>query len=379
MLKKNSDNPIIKFVSSSKLTVICLFILMILVIWGTLYQAEYGLYQAQQKFFHSWYFLILGFLPFPGTVIVMLILFVNLICALIFRIGFRLSNLGNIFTHLGLVILLIGGGITFYYAEESVLSIKEGEEKNFSTAYHHWELAVWKLTGSIRDVYAIDSDNFQTGDMIKFTKFNFLGVVDEYHKNCQAFGQKDASIESGIMNSSGIVLLKGKESEIEPIRNTPGLVVKINEVDGTEQIILLYGGDPNPTTLELTSGSYFFSLRKAKYLLPFAIKLIDFRMTKHPGTDIAKSYESEVEIITAGFNRQALISMNRPLRHKDYTLFQSSYFVDSKGQEYSILAVVKNYARLFPYISSIVIFFGLISHFLIMLIKKSKKKPMDRE
>lgn len=374
MPKKISDNKVLKFACSSKLTVICLFLLMILVIWGTLYQAEYGLYQAQLKFFHSWYFLILGFLPFPGTVIVMLILFVNLICALIFRIGFRLSNLGNIFIHIGLVILLIGGGITFYNAEESVLNIKEGEEKNFSTAYHHWELAIWKLTGSIRDVYAIDSDNFQTGDMIRCLKFNFSGIVNEYHKNCQAFRQKDTSTESEIVNSSGIVLLKGKENEIEPIRNTPGLVFKISEGDGEEQTILLYGGDLKPTEVKLTSGSYYFTLRKTKYLLPFAIKLIDFRMTKHPGTDIAKSYESEVEIIMAGFNRKTLISMNRPLRHKNYTLFQSSYFVDNNGQEYSILAVVKNYARLFPYISSIVIFLGLISHFLVMLLKKSKKK-----
>lgn len=51
-----SPRRFFKQVASMKLTVVCLLLLTTLVVWGTLYQADHGLYQAQQKFFHSWFF-----------------------------------------------------------------------------------------------------------------------------------------------------------------------------------------------------------------------------------------------------------------------------------------------------------------------------------
>ena len=56
----------IDFFSSLKLTVLCLALLMVLILWGTLYQVEYGIWQAQQVFFRSW-FIWFGVLPiFPA-------------------------------------------------------------------------------------------------------------------------------------------------------------------------------------------------------------------------------------------------------------------------------------------------------------------------
>ena len=42
--------------------------------------------------------------------------------------------------------------------------------------------------------------------------------------------------------------------------------------------------------------------------------------------------------------------MNAPLEHKGYTLYQASYAELGSG-EATVLAVVQNYGRLFPYIS----------------------------
>ena len=57
--------------------------------------------------------------------------------------------------------------------------------------------------------------------------------------------------------------------------------------------------------------------------------------------------------------------MNNPLRYKDYTVYQASYDSDTMGRQYSTLAVVKNYARVLPYIACLAVFLGLALHFLI--------------
>ena len=59
------------------------------------------------------------------------------------------------------------------------------------------------------------------------------------------------------------------------------------------------------------------------------------------------------------------IYMNNPLRYKDYTVYQASYDTNSMGRQSSTLAVVKNYARVLPYIACFTVFFGLALHFLI--------------
>ena len=102
-----------------------------------------------------------------------------------------------------------------------------------------------------------------------------------------------------------------------------------------------------------------------RFPLPFTIRLDHFKAEFHPGTDIAKSYESLVTITTGSLERQVRIYMNNPLRYKDYTVYQASYDTDSTGKQYSTLAVVKNFARVLPYIACFAVFFGLALHFLI--------------
>ena len=91
----------------------------------------------------------------------------------------------------------------------------------------------------------------------------------------------------------------------------------------------------------------------------------------HPGTGIAKSYSSNVNVIEDGMSKHILIKMNNPLRHKGYTFYQSS-FIESLEGETSVLAAVKNYGRLFPYISSIIMCFGLLIHLVVKLPKLFK-------
>ena len=111
---------------------------------------------------------------------------------------------------------------------------------------------------------------------------------------------------------------------------------------------------------------YVMILQKEKTYLPFAIELKDFKKVMHPGTEIAKSYSSDINLIENNIPRSVLIEMNKPLRHKGYTFFQAS-FIEGPNGEATVLAAVHNYGRLFPYISSIIMSIGLLLHMLVNL------------
>jgi len=125
-------------------------------------------------------------------------------------------------------------------------------------------------------------------------------------------------------------------------------------------------------TATINNQNFEFLFRKKRTYLPFSIELLDFKKVLHAGTGIAKSYSSEINLIENGIPRRVLIQMNEPLRHRGYTFFQSSFIEGPEG-EATVLAAVKNYGRLFPYISSIVMSIGLFLHLLINLPKLLRK------
>lgn len=372
-------HPAIKLLSSLQLTVVCLIILIILIVWGTVYQAGNGLYQAQQKFFHSWYFLILGFIPFPGTNLVMFILFINLVASLIFRIGIRLQKSGNLLIHLGILILLLGGFISSMTTVESVVTVMEGQEQTLSSAYHEWEVAVWPEENHNQATFAFTINRLKPGKMVTLLELGITLRITTIYRNCQAFVNENSEPDANLINSSGIVALKPRPGEKKPGRNTPGLMFRIQNPPGINKQILLYANDPQPTRVILNEKPLVFSLRKRRYQLPFTLKLLDFKKVTHPGSDIAKSFESLVEIKGKHLNRTVRISMNKPLRYKNFALFQSSYFKDRRGNEHTVLAVVNNAFRLFPYFASGIIFLGMLVHFITALWRGSRRKKVDQQ
>ena len=104
--------------------------------------------------------------------------------------------------------------------------------------------------------------------------------------------------------------------------------------------------------------------------LPFSVTLNNFRRDVYPGTNMPREYESRITIKDGGITWPAIISMNEPLRYGGYTFYQSSTLMDREGQPISVLSVVTNKGWVFPYISGIMLAFGLIYH-LIWRMRKS--------
>jgi ResB-like family len=357
----------IKFLSSSRITVACLFLLFILTFWGTIAQVQQGLYAAQDRFFNSFFFLAGGFIPFPGAQLILWIFFVNLICSLIvtFKKYAKWENAGLLIIHLGLILYFVAAFMIFHVSQESFVHLAEGESTNVSTSYQAWELAYWKGEGNEREVTSFDTKNFKPGFQIPFEDKNFILTVNNYYLNCDAFSDTSVKSNSVTLNATGITFLTQKPINKEREQNTVGGVFDL-KVNNKSYTLILYGAETQATPVAIAGQNYYFILRHQHSPLPFTIRLDHFKAQFHPGTDMAKSYESLVTITTGTLARQLRIYMNNPLRYKDYTVYQASYDSDSAtGKQYSTLAVVKNFARVMPYIACFAVFFGLALHFLI--------------
>jgi len=373
--KKLNKNPIIKTLSSVKITVVCLVLLFILTLWGTVDQVYNGLYLAQARFFNSWAFTFWGFVPFPGARLVMWVFFINLVCASFVRLVYRWSKAGIIITHVGLLLFFVAAFVTFHGTRESNVTLMEGEATNVSKAYHNYELSVWTQEGDKKKVVAFDADRLQSGQKLEFDKYGFVATVKSYYRNCEAFGAPEGEHDHShtVLNRSGIETLKERPLDKEPERNSPGGIFHLQGGDQGDVDILLYGRERNPMVITKGNETYYVMLRQKRFPLPFTVRLKDFMMEHHPNTNMARSYKSLVEVISQGAAREVLISMNEPLRYKNFTLYQSSYAIDKSGRESSTLATVKNTGRLLPYIATFVTFAGLAVHLLMMAFESKLK------
>ncbi len=128
---KNLIMPLTK----AKIAFYTLIWLMILLIAGTIAQKYIGLHQAQNMFFSSW-IIWLGYIPLPGGLPTLGLLAVSLTAKLFFASPWSLKNSGIIITHIGALLLLLGGLVTYLYSQEGNMIIYEGQSSNFFSDYY---------------------------------------------------------------------------------------------------------------------------------------------------------------------------------------------------------------------------------------------------
>ena len=367
-------NKISKVISSPLIFSYTVVWLIVLVFFGTIAQKDIGLYASQMKYFSSFYFIILGFIPLPGGRLTVIIMTINLFSSLFKKSLWKLKKIGIIVVHIGGLLLLLGGGITAYFSSEGNMVISEGDSSNHVDDYHDMELAF--VNTSLKDSleYTIfDAPLLNEGKRIKYEKLGIQIDIIDHIKNVRIESRISPAdpIYKGFLNDFVII---PKQPEKENTQNRPGLIFKVEgtgkETDGIYGAFL---GQRVPDTFEIGGELFFTEFRRKRTYLPFTIELLDFKKVMHPGTNVSKSFSSEVNLIENKIPRRVLIQMNEPLRHREYTFYQAS-FVDGLDKETTVLATVKNYGRMFPYISSIIMSIGLLIHLLINLPKMLKKR-----
>jgi hypothetical protein len=267
---------------------------------------------------------------------------------------------------MGLLSYFVAAFVTYQVTVESNVHFMEGEGTNVSQAYHQWEISVWpQAEGDAKEVTAIDTRGLREGRKVVLENLGIEVLLRSFYPNAQAYVASESANE-GIINQSGIGRLTKIAPDKEPEKNVPGCIIELHAAGQKQATLLLYGAESSPQTIAIGGKQLNVQLRRQHYPLPFFIKLKDFEMEVHPGTETASSYKSLVTMEHDGISRDVLIWMNHPLRFKDYTLYQASYAIDQFGREYSTLAVVKNAGWPLPYIASFITLAGLLIHFLSM-------------
>ena len=126
--------------TSLRLTVVCLAFGILLVFLGTIAQVNEGLWQAQERWFKS-FFIWVGHVPvMPGGYLVGIVLVLNLLAAHIKRFQFTQKKIGINLTHAGIILLLVGQLATDLLSDESLISFREGETRAFTESHRDNEL-----------------------------------------------------------------------------------------------------------------------------------------------------------------------------------------------------------------------------------------------
>jgi ResB-like family len=372
--QRAAKHPVTKAILHPAITLIALILLFLLVFFGTLYQSDHGLYEAQRKFFGYGIVLLGGYVPVPASSTVLWVLSIQLAITMALVLPLQWRKLGLWISHSGIFALLIGGFITQMMAVESQLTLGEGETGHYTSAYHDWELAFWESKGDTHTVVAFGDEIMKPGRRFAVEEFNLEFTVEAYYRNSAAFNSTATGGKPGPVNPSGIALIESRPPEKEVERNIPGVVFTLSQKGRKDKTAQLFGMESQPLLLNDQGRTIRCQLRHKHYPLPFALKLTEFTRTVHTGTDIPASYESEAELIEEGQSRPVRIYMNNPLRHAGYTFFQASFSQEQSGAERSTFAVVTNPGRLLPYISSLTVFGGLLLHFLVIFAGYARKQ-----
>ena len=371
-------NRLAAALSSLKLTIGCLALLMVLVVACTLAQVQLGTHLAVEKYIRAF---IVWWTPegsalrlpvFPGGGLLGGLLLLNLLFAQFRRLELSWRKGGLWIIHIGLALLFIGEFATALFQVESFMAIEEGRTRSYSEDYRRMELAVVDETDkAFDDERGIPDALLKSRDQISDASLPFKLVVRAYHDNAaltmRAPGGAPSIVTAGV--GAGMDFEPRPPVTGDNDQNTAVAVVEPVLADGTSLgVYLLSNALGAPQGFFHEGRSWKLSLRLRHYQHPFSLTLKDFRHDLYPGTDIPKNFSSLVRLKDPrdGSDRDVLIYMNSPLRHAGLTFYQASF---GKNDTLSVIQVVRNPSWTLPYLSCLLVALGLLWHFGVMLKK----------
>ncbi|MHC4393156.1 MAG: cytochrome c biogenesis protein ResB [Planctomycetota bacterium] len=371
-MMRKLTNGFFRFLGSFGLAMALLLFLFLLTALGTWAQRFESLYEVQNRYFNSLFVIdrTFGFpLPLPGVYLLLAILGVNLLVGGFIRIRKSAATAGVLIVHFGIFLLLAAGLVEFYFSTKGHLTLFEGQRSDEYRSYYEWEIAIGEVGG--RNELVVPGEKFmnlaaESAATFEHPDLPFTLSVGTIAKNSTIVPAVQRVPGDGALVGGFAVrpLPRAKEAE----QDLAGLYVRVQEIKGEQaHDAILWGLSQAPYTVNVDGKRWYLELTHKRFSLPFRITLEDFRRQLHPRAgQMAKSFESDVIKDEQGASEKINISMNRPLRRKGYTLFQSSWGPSNAPEGsrlFSVFSVVKNPADQWPLYSCLVILAGLLIHF----------------
>jgi ABC-type transport system involved in cytochrome c biogenesis permease subunit len=348
-------------------------------------------------------YLVLGHPPFAvavqsalgwekGGVYYLLCLFAPVVLApiLLAVLPLHKKRTGIILIHMGILLLLVGEGITSRLQREHQMVIDEGQTARFVQDSRKAELAITDTSPADHDeAVLVPQGVLEKKGVVRWAPLPFDLRIDEYYPNSQLLGPMQAGenkprATAGIgtkVSIAGVPKFTGTEAQ--NIDMPGGYVTLLDRQTGAEMGTYLLSSDSRfptvsgPQEFQAGGKTYTVQLRYKREYKPYAFTLIDFAHDVYTGTNRPKNYSSRVRITDPGnkVDREVLIRMNEPLRYAGETFYQSSFM----GETTTVLQVVRNPGWLMPYVACTVGGAGLTLHFgitLLNFLRKQKKREV---
>jgi hypothetical protein len=382
---------IIKFFTSLRLTVVCLGLAVLLVFFGTLAQVNEGLYDAQNRWFRS--FFVWWDPPgsgwklpiFPGGYLLGMVLLLNLIAAHIKRFQVGWKKLGIHVTHAGIILLLVGQLGTDLLSRETQLRFAEGETKGFSENILRNELVF--LTDSDKpghdEVISIPESLLKKQEEVRSEKLPFTIKVQKFHPNADLRARGPMVDTDAPPATRGVgpnvVLTPLPETKDMDSRNFPTAILELVGSQGSlgTWVVSTF---LKPQEIKLGDRTWRMAFRMEREYLPYSMQLLKTTHEVYPGTTKPKNFQSRVRIENParGENREVDIYMNNPLRYEGMTFYQHQMGRDEANMNRgsSTLQVVRNPAWLTPYVGCMAVGGGMVIQFMMHLVGFiTKRRP----
>ncbi len=374
------------------LATILLLLLAALTLFATLEQVEFGLYPTLNKYFATdWrHIFVLPELyyngkyipipPVPGGYWLCALLLLNMTLGGIIRIKKGWNHAGNLIAHFGIVLMLVGGGVTYHFSERGNMAVVEGQQSNTAEDYFEYVVEVAEIKdGKPTDIHVIRGkqiDDLRAGKVRTFRlpDFPFDLQLTGYLGNTVPVSVNERAPDRGQAIVDGYFLAeKPPETPPEPAeRYTAGVYAKVlPKVGEASAPFILAGASFHPFTWREGDRVFTIDMHKRFWTMPFTVRLDKFTADFHPGTAMASKFISHIVRLENGSEAPVTISMNEPMRYEGLTFFQASYGPPGAGPNqklYSVFEVVKNPADKWPEYSLWIVAFGMLVTFMIKLV-----------
>lgn len=394
--KKQKSVPelIFNFLSGYLLALITLVILGLLVWLSTLEQTEIGLQATAEKYYYPTPGYVIPEINgktipiiLPGAYWTCAILFVNMLLGGIIRIRKGFKQIGPVISHFGILLLLFTGFVDHHKSIHGHMDTRQ-----FGTYDYAWKRGKTSL-----EVFRYDKDQNKTAPYVikhemledldhdsgnpkyrlfKFKDLPFNVEVRNFYENADIFIDNGAPRKS----SDGLVVdgLFLRDAKVNPSEDLYmyACYVTIRPKDGSKARTLILSRTFNhPLTFSVGGELFGIEMPNEIWKMPYEIKLINSRGEFYPGTERPSHYSSDIVWKDSkGVEKKSLIEMNKPLRHKGYTLYQASWTPPTNGIQYSGFVIVTNPSDEWPVYCLAISAFGLCFHFFVMFAKYLRKE-----
>ena len=332
---------LISFFYSTKLMAILFITFAIAMAVGTFVENDYDTDTARIWVYNTWWFeAIMG------------LFVVNFIGNISRYRLLKKENWAVLVLHLSWVFIIVGAGVTRYFGNEGMISLREGETTNTYLSDRTY-------------ITAMVDGNYQGAPLRKKKQKEvlFSSHTSNHYQWSSDFKGKPFSItyKSFKRISEGM----------------NALVLEVVSDNQRKEVTVMgkRGVQHPPATITLNGLEFHLSYGAREEKLPFSLTLNDFIAKKYPGTENSyASFKSKVTVSRGGESFLYDIEMNHILNYQGYRLFQSSFHPDEQG---TILSVNRDFwGTLITYIGYILLFGSLLAF---MFVGKSRFRKLNQQ